>query len=257
MTRHLPHPFANRCNALICSVLLYDRIIAVSEFIGGVLRQSGVPPTRVNTVANGIEHSPVDSRARYRLREALGIPDDALLLAAAGRVSAEKGFEQLVKAVSMLHSSGLRPYCAIFGSGPELENLRSTAAGLGLDVWVRLPGFRSDVAELFAAADVAVVPSIWPEPFGYVALEALSAGCAVVASAAGALPEVFGDHAALLTAPGDVEALATGIRELLLDPDRRRQMGQAARARAGVFSLDACASGLEHVYSSLVSPAST
>jgi len=186
------------------------------------------------------------------LREELGIPRDAVLIAAAGRISPQKGFDILLKAVHQLTQAGVAVYCVVFGAGPAFEDLRALAATLQLGARLRLPGFRSDVAGLWSAADVAVVPSVWPEPFGYVALEALSAGCAVVASRVGGLPEVLSADSAILTEPGDVEGLTAALRRLVLSPELRSRMRQAASQRARMFTLDANVAGVERMYAKLL-----
>jgi glycosyltransferase involved in cell wall biosynthesis len=252
MTRHLPHPFASTRNAYICASLLYDRIIAVSSFVRNVMVESGVRPERIEVVPNGIAFTKPDPCAGLRLREELGIPRDAVLIAAAGRVSPHKGFDVLLKAVQQLTHSGVAPYCAVFGAGPALEDLRALAVTLQLEEKLRLPGFRSDVGDLWCAADIAAIPSVWPEPFGFVALEALSAGCAVVASRAGGLPEVVSADSAILTEPGDVEGLAAALRRLVLSPELRSRMRPAAMQRARMFTLDGNVTGVENVYAKLL-----
>ena len=251
MTRHLPHPFASPRNAYICASLLYDRIIAVSSFVRNVMVESGVQPERIEVVPNGIAFTKPDLSAGLRLREELGIPRDAVLIAAAGRISPHKGFDVLLKAVHQLTHGGVAVYCAVFGAGPALEDLRALAATLQLEARLRLPGFRGDVDNLWRAADVAVIPSVW-EAFGYTALEALSAGCPVIASRAGGLPEVVSADSAILTEPGDVEGLATAIRALASSPGLRNEMGHAARRRASFFTLEASVAGVERVYASIL-----
>lgn len=252
MTRHMPHPFASPRNARICAAVLYDRIIAVSGFIRAVLVESGARSERIEVVPNGIVPVDPSADAGIRLRHALAIPQDAILVAAAGRISPDKGFDVLLKAVGQLYASGVNLYCAIFGSGKDLERLRALAADLGIDSRVRLPGFRDDVYDLWRAADIAAIPSVWPEPFGYSALEALSAGCAVVASRVGGLAEVVSSESAILTEPGDVVGIAAAIRELASSPGLRGRMQEAARQRAKVFTLDANAAGVERVYASVL-----
>ena len=251
MTRHLPHPFASTRNAYICASLLYDRIIAVSSFVRNVMVESGVRPERIEVVPNGIAFTKPDPNAGLRLREELGIPRGAVLIAAAGRISPHKGFDVLLKAVHQLTHSGVAVYCAVFGAGPALDDLRSLAATLQLEARLRLPGFRSDVGDLWCAADIAVISSVW-EAFGYTALEALSAGCAVVASRAGGLPEVVSADSAILTEPGDVEGLAAALRRLVLSPELRSRMRQAARQRASQFTLEANVTNIERVYSEVL-----
>lgn len=89
-----------------------------------------------------------------------------------------------------------------------------------------------ELAELVGTAEISVVPSMY-EGFSLPAVEAMSSGCALVASRAGALPEVVGtdDAAARLVEPGDVDALAREICTLLADPEERRRLSEGGRAR--------------------------
>jgi glycosyltransferase involved in cell wall biosynthesis len=108
----------------------------------------------------------------------------------------------------------------------------------------------AEVAELMSSAEVFCVPSLY-EGFSLPALEAMACGAPVVASAAGAIPEVVGTdgRCGVLVPPGDATALANTIHELLEDPDRRDRMGAAARARAVErFSWQATARGTVEVY---------
>jgi glycosyltransferase involved in cell wall biosynthesis len=182
----------------------------------------------------------------------LGIPQDAVLVGAAGRISPQKGFDILLRAVHQLIHGGISIYCVVFGAGPALEDLRALAAKLQLEPMLRLPGFRSDVSSLWCAADIAAVPSVLPEAFGYAALEALSAGCAVVASRVGGLPEVVSADSALLIEPGDVEDLAGAIRSLVTSAELRSRMREAASRRAGKFTLDANVTNVERIYTELL-----
>jgi glycosyltransferase involved in cell wall biosynthesis len=252
MTRHLPHPFATRRNAYICTSLLYDRTIAVSSFVRNVMVDSGARPERIEVVPNGIDFTAPDPEAGQRLRGELNIPHDAVLVAAAGRISPQKGFDTLLKAIDEITRGGVALYCVIFGAGPALEDLRTLGTTLRLGAGLRLPGFRRDVSSLWCAADIAVIPSAWPEPFGYVAIEALSAGCPIVASRVGGLPEVLSDDSAILTEPGDAGGLAAAIRSLALSPGRRKVMRQAATRRAKLFTMDANVTHVERIYTELL-----
>lgn len=103
-----------------------------------------------------------------------------------------------------------------------LDDIVSTIAGVS-DV---------DLARLYGAAEVAVVPSLY-EGFSLPAIEAMSCGVPVVATTGGAIPEVVGphDHAALLVEPNQPSALAAAIATLLDDPPRRERLGRAGRLR--------------------------
>ena len=248
-TKHLPNPFRTRWRAYVSSVL-YDRIIAVSHFIASVLRDSGFPEDRIAVVYNGID-APAQPAGAQALREELGIPAGAFLVAAAGRIETIKGFDVLANAIARLHREGLPLYAAIFGEGTEREHLAALIRQLGMSPFIRLPGFRADVERLWLAADVAVVPSSAPESFSYSVLEALAAGKPVVASRIGGMPEVLTDECGLLVAPGDPEDLAAALRAVLCSKDRAA-MGRAALARGGEFTLDKTVAGVEEVYRSIL-----
>jgi glycosyltransferase involved in cell wall biosynthesis len=109
------------------------------------------------------------------------------------------------------------------------------------------------VLATMARATVVAVPSIFPEPFGLVATEAMSVGTPVVASAVGGLPAVLGHGAAgVLVAPGDPDALREALTELLADPARRVALGAAGRQRSA--DLDGTTAMVE-LYRRLTGPA--
>ena len=94
---------------------------------------------------------------------------------------------------------------------------------------MRFSGFRSDVENVYGAADVICVPSTQPDPLPNAALEAAAAGCCVVAADHGGLPEIVGDETTgLLVTPGDPAALARALARLHADPALRERLGAAA-----------------------------
>ena len=102
---------------------------------------------------------------------------------------------------------------------------------LGVRDRLRLLGFRDDVENVYGAADVVAVPSTEPDPLPGAAIEAAAAGCAVVASAHGGLPEIIRDgQTGRLVTPGDASALALAAAELIDDPAAAARLGAAAAA---------------------------
>lgn len=140
------------------------------------------------------------------------------LVLAVGRLHAQKGYDVLLDALPLL---GPDVIVAVAGDGPLAASLAARAPQ------VRWLGRRTDVADLYAAADVVVLPSVW-EARSLTAQEALLAGRPLVATAVGGLPELLGDGA-LLVPPGDAPALAAAVRALLADPGAARDL--AARGR--------------------------
>jgi glycosyltransferase involved in cell wall biosynthesis len=105
------------------------------------------------------------------------------------------------------------------------------------------------MAATLMASDVAIVPSIWPESFGLTALEALAAGCAVVAADCGGLPDlVRPGETGLLVPPGDVPALAGAVLTLLADQALRTRLAAAGMRLAGELTLTAHAQAVFAAY---------
>jgi len=165
------------------------------------------------------------------------------LVLAVGRLAPQKGFGTLLEAASSWRDIKPEPVLVIVGEGPLDARLKSQAAALHLDA--RFPGHRDDVPALLAAAAVFVLPSVW-EGQPLILQEALRAGVPVVATRVGGIPEICGEDAALLVAPGDPDRLADAVRAVLTDPALAGRMRQAAldRARALPSPDDAVASAL-------------
>jgi glycosyltransferase involved in cell wall biosynthesis len=145
----------------------------------------------------------------------------------AGRVIEEKGIDVLIRAARSVDAEFV-----ICGDGRRLEAMRRLAERLGVAQRVRFTGWLGGerLALELAEASVLALPSIWPEPFGLVGIEALAAGRPVVASATGGIEDWL-EHGVngLRVPPGDPAALAAALNELLADPARQAAMGAAGR----------------------------
>lgn len=173
---------------------------------------------------------------RAEARFALGLSQTAFVVAVLGRISAWKGQEVLLRALAeppmaVRGAVGVVAGDAWPGQEQHERRLRDLGARLALGDRLRMIGFREDVAGLYGAADVVVVPSTRPDPLPNSALEAAAAGCCVVAAAHGGLPEIIRDgQTGVLVPPGDPRALAEALASLADDPGRRRALGAAAAA---------------------------
>ena len=164
-----------------------------------------------------------------------------------GRVVAPKGVGVLIRAARSVEADFV-----ICGDGRQLDAMRRLADRLGVGDRVRFTGWLSgdDLAAEFARASVVTLPSVWPEPFGLVGIEALAAGRPVVASLTGGVGDWL-EHgvSGLCVEPGNVGALAQALNELLADPARQSAMGAAGRdAVARRFSREKHLSALVEVY---------
>jgi glycosyltransferase involved in cell wall biosynthesis len=145
----------------------------------------------------------------------------------AGRLVRSKGVDVLLHAAREVDGEFL-----ICGTGRQLDALRRLATRLGVQERVSFAGWLepASLARELAEASVVAIPSVWPEPFGLVGVEAFAAGRPVVASATGGIEDWLDDgRNGLCVPPGDAQALASALSELLADPARQREMGEAGR----------------------------
>ncbi|HEX6102237.1 MAG TPA: glycosyltransferase, partial [Alphaproteobacteria bacterium] len=163
-------------------------------------------------------------------------------LAFLGRLVSVKGAGVLLEALGRLKSEGRRPRLLMMGDGPERERLQAQARSLGVAEQIEFAGAQQGEALVrgLNSAKILVVPSLYNEPFGIVALEGIACGCVVVASAGGGLPEAVGPCG--LTFPnGDPAALARCLGELLADPGRQAALRGGAARHLSAFTASAVA----------------
>jgi alpha-1,3-rhamnosyl/mannosyltransferase len=223
-----------------------------------VVELLGADAGRVVAVASGVPAGPADASGRGALasgpadasgRGALAGLGSWPYVLALGTIEPRKDLPALVRAFDAIADDhrDLRLVVAGadgWGSAPFDE---AVARAAHRDRVVRL-GYVTDAARgaLLAGARVFAFPSRY-EGFGFPPLEAMAAGVPVVATAAGALPEVLGDAAALVS-PGDDDALASGLAVVLDDDARRDRLVRAGMARAAHYSWTSCAAGLVELY---------
>lgn len=199
-------------------------IVTVSDYLRErAPARFGIAAARVRTIHNGI------AIERYPVRAAAPEPGPLRLVAVANLIP-DKGLDVLLRAIAQAGS--VVDELAIVGEGPELGALQALAAELRLHPRIRFLGRRDDVPALLAGADAFVHPAVWGEAFGLTVAEGMAAGCAVIASRVGAIPEIVEDgRSGLLVPPGDVGALAAALLRLHNDRELRRALGTAARQR--------------------------
>jgi glycosyltransferase involved in cell wall biosynthesis len=136
-----------------------------------------------------------------------------------GRLIYDKGVHIALQALALINSRGRQCRLTVVGGGPEEKPLQRLVQELKLDDQVTFLGVQTgaELATILNAHQILLVPSLWQEPFGIVALEGCACGCVVLGSAGGGLPEAIGPCG--LTFPnGDVEALADRVQMLLSTP---------------------------------------
>jgi glycosyltransferase involved in cell wall biosynthesis len=233
---------------------LMDHVVAVSEGQAERVRKwCGVPAGRTTVIRNSARLGAFAATepARDRLLGFLPQPP-ARVVVAAGRLSPEKGFDVLIEAAASVLAADPAAGIVIFGEGPLRPELERQVRDRGLAGRVVLPGFRSDLDALLAAADVVTLPS-FTEGLPNVALEASAAGIPVVATAVGGTPEVIaaGDTG-FLVPPGRPDELAASLARLLRDPRLCAALGAAGRGRMQrLFTFDAQAAAYLDLFARL------
>jgi glycosyltransferase involved in cell wall biosynthesis len=198
-----------------------------------IVSRRGVPADRVRVVENGIDVARYARGAQRRdaMRAALGIAADEPAILTLANLRAPKGFDLLIEVARDLQAAGRRFVWLIAGSGPDEAWLRGELARGGLETRVRLLGFRRDVPELLAAADLFCLTSR-REGVPVAIVEAMAAGVPVVATGVGGVAELVEDGATGRVVEPRAAPLAAAVRALLDDPPLRARLGARGRQRA-------------------------
>jgi len=221
-----------------------DAVVAVSRSVAEDVRRVCGPGLRVEVVHNAVDLARFHPEGDRAPLDALaGMPEPARPTVRVGLVATMglwKGHDVFLRALARLprelpvrgYVVGGRIY-ATARSEVDPDALRRLAKELGIGDCVGFTGFVDAPASAMRALDVVVHASTQPEPFGLVIAEAMACGRAVVVSAAGGAGEIVRDgDDALAVPPGDVDALAAGLRRLAEDAELRARLGAAGRKRA-------------------------
>jgi glycosyltransferase involved in cell wall biosynthesis len=202
-----------------------DCVVAVSQVQRDKIVQNRVHPDRVQVIHNAIDLEGYPGPAAESVRAELGVPDKAVFVVSAGRLSPEKNQLGLVEAAKLVCAERDDVYFAIFGEGVLRGQLEQAIAVAGLQDRFFLPGFRNNVRSLLHEADIFALPS-HTEGLPNVVLEAFACKKPVVATAVGGTPEVVRDRVSGFLVPkGDMVSLANAVLSLAGDAKLRVQMG--------------------------------
>lgn len=235
-----------------------DRLVACSAAVRDHMAERLlVPADAIEVVLNGVD------LARYAaprepgpLRAALELPAGARVVASVGRVSRQKASDDVVRAARVVCDALPDVVFVLAGADddPFAPAVRRMVTELGLEGRVRFTGHLSDVAPVYALADVVVMPSRW-EGFGLVLVEAMAAGAPLVTTAVGPIPEVVGEGPALMIPPDAPGDLARAILAVLGDPALARTLSARGRERARAFSWARAGARLDAIYARLAAEA--
>lgn len=201
-----------------------EKIIAVSEPIRDLLAKKGVDGRRIEFLANAVQshrtaQNGIGTKAEIRKRH--GIPDGDFVAGYIGRLSVEKGVDNILKALAILKNEGILVKVMIIGDGPKRGDLEEMASRLNIAELVLFLGFRQEPAAYLEAMDLFILPSL-TEGTPMALLEAMSAGVPIIASSVGGIPDIVkdGEHG-LLIRSGDFAGLSKAVKRLLREPELR------------------------------------
>jgi glycosyltransferase involved in cell wall biosynthesis len=247
VTRRMDYPESRNCYTRFLYNHCVHGVVVISQPIVTVLLDAGVKAQRIRLIHSGVDV------ARFNAGPAIFDTRRLPVVGCIAALEARKGHRFLLEAIALLKGRGVRLRCHLAGEGPERQSLEEMVARLGLGREVEFSGFIVDVPAFLADIDIFVLPSLH-EGLGVAALEAMAAGKAVVASRAGGLAEAINDGVTgSLTPPGDAEALAGAISQLIAHTDWARAMGQRAAAHVREhFALERMAARNEAYYYELL-----
>jgi glycosyltransferase involved in cell wall biosynthesis len=253
--RSLGHFKANRRAALMLERMtnqVADIVVANAEAVRrDAIAQEGLAPGRVIVIHNGVE-IPAAADAPV-VRRHLNLAADRVVVAVVANFIAYKGHDCFLTAWRQVVDAVPDAVALLIGEGPTRAKIEARGAELRLAGTLRFLGSRTDVGVLLCAVDLVVHPS-QQEGFSNAILEAMAAGCPVVATDVGGNAEaVIEGTTGLLVPPNDPLALAAAMERLLRRPDERRRFGDAGRRRVEqCFGMDRMTIAYEQVYSAVV-----
>ena len=226
----------------------FTKVITVSDYIKG--RAATIIPTqRIETVHNGIDLNNFNpQKASSISRISIGLSDDDFVIVYSGRINPEKGVSELIDAMLQLKDTPKIKLLIIggtfFGNTNDeddfIRSLKDKAKSIRDNII--FTGFISyeKMPDYLKLANIAVIPSIWNDPFPTTELEAQAMGLPIITTKRGGIPEeVSEENAILLETDNQIrENLSAAIYELYQHPDKRKQMAAASLERAKLFDKD-------------------
>lgn len=219
------------------------RIVCVSNAAAALFPHC---PEKVRVIHNAldVEEFAMQGVAPCLKRE-LGLAADTVVFGSQGRILPRKGYVEMVRAAkialdAMSAEEKAKVHFAVLGDTPEdmrpdhLAECRGLARELGIDGKFTFLGFKTDVKPYVADFDVAVVPSVYPDPLPRAVIESMALGKPVIAFDVGGVAEMLADGSTgtlVRATPPDVEGLAAQFTRYLRDPELRAKHGRAGRVR--------------------------
>jgi glycosyltransferase involved in cell wall biosynthesis len=231
----------SRCHDVISNSL--TKVITVSDYLK--MRVSTVYPSdKIQTIYNGIDlKNFLPNGTFHASRKTLGFSEEDFVIAYSGRINQEKGISELIDALLQLREIPQIKLMALgssFFDDAKIENtfIRSLKEkAKDIEDRIVFTGFipYKKVPEYLHLADIAVLPSMWEEPFGLTIVEALAAGLPLITTRSGGIPEICEGVATIIERDNIVNHLTSAILNLYEHPEKRTYMTKGSLERAKLF----------------------
>jgi glycosyltransferase involved in cell wall biosynthesis len=230
---------------------LASHALAISEPVREFMaRGRALPLERIEVLHNGIPLAPflAPGPPDRSWRAAAGVPEGEPLVAIVGRLHELKGHRYFLAAARRILEAGGKARFLLVGDGELRGELEELSRSLGIAERVHFLGHREDVPTLLRDAEVAVIASL-SEGGPLVLFEAMAAGCAtLVTETCGLAREVADGESGFVIPARDASAIADRVLRLLGDPDLRRRLAAAGRARVACHDVARSVRRLEELY---------
>jgi glycosyltransferase involved in cell wall biosynthesis len=234
------------------ATMLTDDVVAVSnELRDYLVHRIGLPALKIRVIPNGVDVGRFAPGPADSIRAELSIPPGAAVIGMVARMEQGKNPHLLLAAFSRVLAFADEAYLLFVGDGTERLSLENAASESGLRDRVRFVGTRIDTPELYRAMDIVVLSSN-AEGAPMSILEGMATEKPVVCTAVGGVPGLLDNgRCGVLTPPGDADALASALIDLLQAPLRRIELGALARSRVEMlYSVSAMSKAYHELYRS-------
>ena len=229
----------------------YSCIINTSSYVTQRVRTIDPNDSKCHTVLNGI-----DTERFYKAtaipRDKIGISETDFVIVFSGRLTPEKGILELILAIKQIRNIvdcklliiGASAYGKDKQPTPFIEKLEEETESIKDSVLYTGYVDYNDIPSYLKAADIAVVPSMWEEPFGLTVVEAMAAGLPLITTQSGGIPEICEGIATIVERENIVDNLAAAILDLYQHPEKREQMSKASLERSKLFDKETYAKNI-------------
>lgn len=233
------------------TTMFTDWIVALTDKEGAdYIRYKVAPAEKVITIHSGVDLEKMGTTSVHseKVRSALEIGENQVVVGTIGRLTSIKGHKYLVEAAQKIVASVSQVVFLIVGDGSLRKALEDQVKQLSLSSYFRFTGWRPDIPEMLSIMDIFVLPSL-NEGMGRVLVEAMAVGKPVVGSNVGGIPTLISHgQNGLVVMPRDAEDLARALTELIKDQSLRERFGNSGRTMAKAFGVKAMVDKIEMLY---------